>query len=172
MKRKAVFVLVLAVILSLTSVVCVSADDGWTYESYLNKFQIELPDVWRDYCIIDDCSFGIAVRFYGKSVPGKGYNYGDGLFLFFIGDEEFIFSETLDSITYVGTVNGKNYYFATSTDASADPILLYNDFEKTEAIRRYGAMEYRRIKEDFSVYEQMMDGVKDIISSFKPCESE
>lgn len=171
MLKRAKLIVALSVILSVTNIGYASADDNWTYASCFNKFQIELPGLWRNYCIIDDCLFGIAVKFYGKSVPGKGYNYGDGLFLFFIGDEEFIFSETLDSITYVGTVNGKNYYFATSTDASADPILLYNDFDKTEAIRKYGAMEYRRIKDDFSVYEQMMDGIRNIISSFKPCES-
>lgn len=57
MLKRAKLIVALSVILSVTNIGYASADGGWAYASYLNKFQIELSDVWRDYCIIDDCSF-------------------------------------------------------------------------------------------------------------------
>lgn len=171
MLKKVSLILALSAILSATNLGYASADDSWTYESYLNKFRIELPEEWRNYCIIDERPFGICLRFYGKSLPGKG-EQDYGLFLSCIADEEYILENTLDNVAYVGTANGKNYFYATSTDVSAEPILLYDDLKRIEAVKEYGIVEYRRIKEDYVAYGQMMPGVRDIISSFKPCETE
>lgn len=112
-----------------------------TNNIYVNKqcgYQLTFPKDWLGWYFIDDNNPDcISVYFYGKSITGSFYmtylseklEYEKrlyGLFMFSIMTKEVLEKGTYDSIRYVGTANGKDYYFATGTDAPLSSLITSN----------------------------------------------
>ncbi|MBR4030223.1 MAG: hypothetical protein IKJ06_02360 [Clostridia bacterium] len=134
-------------------------------------YKFAFPKEWVNWYFVNDENPEIAtVRFYGKSIRGtimekailsEGFDYG--LTMFFILSEEEAEKGFYDSITKMGTANGVDYYFATTTDVSLAPIIEHRDFwfdsdEELELTKK--DWEKAKIMMDFYSSENIQNFIK------------
>lgn len=141
---------------------------------YINEelgYKFAFPKEWVNWYFVNDENPEIAtVRFYGKSIRGTimekailSENSDYGLTMFFILSEEEAEKGFYDSLTKMGTANGVDYYFGTTTDVSLAPIIEYKDFwfdsdEELELAKKDWGKA--KIMMDFYSYQNIQNFIK------------
>lgn len=129
------------------------------YRNVRQGFQIAFPENWGDYYHVKEYDDGsIGVIFDGKSQPGQEVEHNVPSFMILPQDRVDAEKDILDSITYLGTAHGTNYYYATGTgylsllfDVLADPSL--SDEERA------------LVETDFSMQQKIIEESKNICFS-------
>jgi hypothetical protein len=144
---------------------------------YINDelgFSLTFPHNWKNYYKISEFEDGITINFYGKSHAGRGTTTDreDGLIMFFILNDDLVKTQTLDSVTKLGTSSGINYYFATGTGFDLEPIALTDEETAKQFLDVYGPKIYGEaqlplILEDWKKAQQMQEDIPTILDSFK-----
>lgn len=141
---------------------------------YINEeagYKFAFPKEWVNWYFVNDENPEIAtIRFYGKSIRGTimekailSEDFDYGLTMFFILSEEEAEKGFYDSLTKMGTANGVDYYFGTTTDVSLTPIIEHQEFwfdsdEELELTNK--DWEKAKIMMDFYSHENIQNFIK------------